>query len=148
MRPAARALVLAGLLALAACSNFGPGTRIKQPVLTGGSLVVLVYGNTFRARSEAGHRFDIYYREDGQVFLRGKRRDGYVLADQGIWSVEADRLCTRWQRLRGRTKICEWVTLQADVFKTYDPAGNPTATGTILEGITESVKTALQATES
>lgn len=140
-------LVALVALTLAACGNFGPGTKIRQPVLTGESLVVLVYGNTFRARSEAGHAFDIYYREDGQVFLRGKRRDGYVLADQGLWSIESDRLCTRWQNLRGRTKTCEWVTWRANVFRTYDPAGNPSATGTLVEGITESVKTALQAIE-
>ncbi len=118
---------------LAGCS-WGPGTRIADPVLPGADILSLVHGNTFRARTEAGADVAIYYRDDGEVFIRGLKNSGEPIIDSGIWSVESDRLCTRWNNIRRQVKTCEWVTSRGGVIRTYDPIGNPTASGRLEAG--------------
>lgn len=130
--PAGMAVVcLMGMLA--GCS-WGPGTRITDPVLPGADILSLMHGNTFRARTEAGADVAIYYRDDGEVFMRGLKNTGEPIIDSGIWSVESDRLCTRWNNIRRQAKTCEWVTNRGGVIRTYDPIGNPTASGRLYAG--------------
>lgn len=121
------------LLLLGACA-WGPGTRIKEPVLLGQDLIGLLHGNTYAATTESGSRLDIYYRSDGLAFMRGRRKDGVPFEDRGLWSIEDDRICTRWERVRGHRKTCEWASYRAGTMQTYDPIGRPTASGRVYEG--------------
>jgi len=125
--------VAALLLAMAGC-GFGPGQRIKQPVLTGPAIQEVLAGNTLHGRTAAGAAIDLYYRPDGTVFAAGRERSGVAFADRGRWSVEDDRICTRFQAIRGRVKLCEWVTQSGEDLRTYEPLGRPSASGVIEPG--------------
>jgi len=134
-RAAGHAVVLAGLaLALHGCA-WGPGARIKDPVLASREIRQQVRGNTLVATAESGAELHIHYLRDGRVVLRGRNRAGVTSVDTGRWSVEDDRLCTRYEAIRGGEKICEWVTYEGGVFRTYDPLGRPSARGRLYEGV-------------
>jgi hypothetical protein len=139
--PAARAVASAAAAAalLAGCA-WGPGTRIKEPVVAGDELSLLVTGNTFDAVTESGAHIVLYFLPDGAVVMRGVRRDGTPFVDRGRWSVEDDRLCTRYEVVRGRQKTCEWVTAVQGTVKTYSPMGHPTARGRLERGVPPAIE--------
>ena len=124
------AVAIFGLLALLPTGcDWGPGTRIREPVLSGAEILGRVRGGRFEGRTEAGGQIVVRYHRDGRAGIEGRTRAGVTFADTGWWSIEGDRLCTRYERVRGGAKICEWVTETAGVFRTFDPAGHPTARG-------------------
>ena len=133
VRGAARASILALPLVVAAC-GLGPGAKIGQPVLRGDDIEPMVTGRTFAGETAAGSPIEIYYRADGTVLIRGRSAAGIPFQDEGRWWVQSDRLCTQYEKVRGRKRTCEWVTLQGRDFRMYEPGGDPAAQGEIYAG--------------
>lgn len=121
------------MLVAAGC-GLGPGSRIRQPVLTAESIAGLIAGNTLHGRTEAGAEINLYYRADGVVFAAGRERSGVTFADRGRWSIADDRLCTRFESIRGRAKLCEWLTQDGQGLRIYEPFGRPSAAGVVEPG--------------
>lgn len=132
-RAAALAATLPVALLVAGC-GMGPGAKIGQAVLRGGDIERLVRDQTFAGKTAAGKPIEIFYRRDGVVFIRGRGSTDIPFQDSGRWWVQSDRLCTRYERVRGRRATCEWVTLRGNDFRTYAPGGDLSARGQIYAG--------------
>lgn len=128
-----RRAALALPLILAAC-GLGPGAKIGEPVLRGDDIERLVRGQTFAGQTAAGGPIEIYYRADDTVLIRGRNAAGVPFQDTGWWWVQSDRLCTRYEKVRGRKSTCEWVTQQASDIGLYAPGGDLAARGQIYAG--------------
>lgn len=121
------------VMALAACS-WGPGTRIGKPVLTDTMIESLIPGQTAELTSRDKSTLIIYYDNDGLAYLRGQSPSGVNFRDNGLWSIESDRLCTRWRDIRGGRKVCEWIATEADSISFYEPQGSFAASGRVVQG--------------
>lgn len=135
------ALALAGTLSLGGC-GLGPGAKIGQAVLRGGDIERLVRNHTFAGETVSGAPVEIFYHADGVVFIRGQGSTGIPFQDRGRWWVQSDRLCTRYEKVRGRKTTCEWVTQQGNDVRTYAPAGDLSARGAIYQGAPRGIERA------
>ncbi|MEQ9640246.1 MAG: hypothetical protein RIM84_09505 [Alphaproteobacteria bacterium] len=127
------AALLGAVLLVSAC-GFGPGARIGQAVLRSGDIERQVSNRTFAGETTSGAPIEVFFHTDGVVYIRGEGSAGIPFQDRGRWWVQWDRLCTRYERVRGRKATCEWVTLEGRDFRTYTPAGDLSARGEIYEG--------------
>ena len=124
--PARRGVVAitACLLCVTACQG-RPGLGPPTWVLTPTQLDELALDRTWEGRRADGTAFAVYTGPDGRQRLRETQDGGTVLTDDGVWSLEGNASCSRWQRSGGDGKHCVVVAPGGeDGYRAYNPDGS------------------------
>ena len=86
----------------------------QSATLSDNQIETLLKGNTAHVLSPKGAQSKMYFRDDGQSFMKCCAPD-WKHQDTGTWWVQGSKLCLQWKARKNRRKICRKVVSDKDV---------------------------------
>ncbi len=86
-------------------------------MLTGEEIRKVVSGTTQRGTAANGTRYAVYRAADGAQKLTWSNA-GRTGKDTGVWRLDGDRLCTKWQQSNSGQETCDQIAKEGNGYVT------------------------------
>lgn len=122
LHPFLRGLILvlvvlgfSGLASPASAGTYEDEIKAKGATLQNTDQIKALFsGNTYEALSSSGKEFAMYMDTGGKVSIRITIHSSKEIFGKGVWSVEKDQFCRKWENLRDKELRCRRVYKNSD----------------------------------